>query len=347
LLAAVLHNQNDIRVEEAPTPAIGDDEALLRCRAVAICGTDMRIYGFGHSRLPSGTKRILGHELAGEIVKIGKNVEGIKEGMRAAVAPNFGCGICRMCQRGWFHLCPDYGAIGLTIDGGMAEYVRIPKIALQQGCLLEMYEGLSFEEAAVNEPFGCVYNGYARCPTKPGDVVLIVGAGPIGIMHIKMSCLAGASKVIIADTLASRLELARKLGADETLDTSKQDLKSAVMKLSNRHGADIIITACPSPQVQEQVLDVAADHAWINFFGGLPKGQELIKFNSNLVHYKELTITGSHGCSTYHCQKALELQGSKAVDLKPLITNVFELCQAEQALASALEGKGLKTVIRP
>ncbi len=95
------------------------------------------------------------------------------------------------------------------------------------------------------------------------------------------------------------------------------------------------------------MLDVAADHAWINFFGGLPKGQELIKFNSNLVHYKELTITGSHGCSTYHCQKALELQGSKAVDLKPLITNVFELCQAEQALASALEGKGLKTVIRP
>ena len=243
MLSAVLYDREDLRIEDVPKPTIYKDDALLQCRAVAICGTDMRIYRFGHSRLPSGTKRILGHELAGEIVEVGKNVEGIKEGMRAAVAPNFGCGICRMCQRSWFHLCPDYGAIGLTIDGGMAEYVRIPKIALQQGCLLEMPAGLSFKEAAINEPFGCVYNGYTRCPTKPGDVVLIVGAGPIGIMHIQMSRLAGASKVIIADTLASRLELASKLGADEIIDSSKQDLKVAVIKLTDQDGADIIVTA--------------------------------------------------------------------------------------------------------
>ncbi|MDY6912936.1 MAG: alcohol dehydrogenase catalytic domain-containing protein [Planctomycetota bacterium] len=346
MLAAILHGQNDLQIEEVPKPQISPDEVLLRCKAVSICGTDMRIYRFGHKDLPDETKRILGHELAGEVAEVGQNVKGTREGTRVAVAPNFGCGICKMCQRGWFHLCPDYGAIGLTVDGGMAEYVRIPKIALQQGCLLEMPAGLSFEEAAINEPFACVYNGYTRCPTRPADVVLIVGAGPIGIMHIQMSRLAGAAKIIIADIIASRLKLARRLGADETV-TNRKDLVDSVMELTGRRGADVVITACPSPEVQEMVVDLAADHGRVNFFGGLPKGKERINLNSNLIHYKELTITGSHGCCTYHCRKALELQGSKSVDLKPVVTNVFKLSEAKQAMAAALEGKGLKTVLQP
>ena len=347
MLAAVLHGSRDLRVQEVPTPAISDEEVLLRCKAVSICGTDMRILRFGHSRLPANNRRILGHELAGEVAEVGAEVKGIRKGMRVAVAPNFGCGTCRMCQQGWFHLCGDYGAIGLTTDGGMAEYVRIPKLALQQGCLLDMSGGLSFEEAAVNEPFACVYNGHTRCPTKPGDVVLIVGAGPIGVMQIQMCRLAGASKIIVADLVAGRLELAMRLGADAAVDTSKEDLVAKVMELTDNHGADVINTPCPDPHVQEQTVELAAEHAWINFFGGLPKDREHITFNSNLIHYKELTITGSHGCCTYHCRKALELQGSKAVELKCVISDVFELSKANEAMAHAMAGKGLKTVIKP
>ena len=118
------------------------------------------------------------------------------------------------------------------------------------------------------------------------------------------------------------------------------------MELTDNRGADII-TACPTPKIQEQAVHLAADHAWINFFGGLPKGKEHIELNSNLIHYKELTVTGSHGCCTYHCQKALELQASKAVDLRPLIRDVFELSEAERAFSAAMEGKGLKTVVKP
>lgn len=347
MLAAVLHDREDIRVEEVPTPEISDGEVLLRSRAVSICGTDMRIYRFGHRRLAAGTKRILGHELAGEVAAVGRDVHGLTEGMRVAVAPNFGCGGCRMCHRGWFHLCPDYGAIGLTVDGGQAEYVRVPKIAVQQGCLLEIPAGLSFEEAAINEPFACVYNGHLRCPTNPGDVVLIVGAGPIGNMHLQMSRLAGASRVIIADIVAARLAMARTLGADETIDTTKDDLVATVMTLTGQRGADVVITACPSPEVQTQAVELAADHGRINFFGGLPAGSEHVELDSNQIHYNELTVTGSHGCCTYHCREALELQGSGAIDLKPLITNVFELPQANEAMAAALAGEGLKTIIRP
>ncbi len=347
MLAAVLHNQNDLRIEDVRCPEISDDEVLLRSRAASICGTDMRIYRYGHSRLPAKTKRILGHEMAGEVVKTGKNVKGLKEGMRVAVAPNFGCGMCRMCQRGWFHLCAEYGAIGLTVDGGFAEYVRVPKIALQQGCLLQMSEDLSFEQAALNEPFACVYNGFERCRLEIGDIVLIVGSGPIGVMHILLARLAGASKIVVADVVACRLDLAGKLGADATINSKEQNLKEAVMELTDGDGADYIVTACPAPQVQEQVMEIAAEHARINFFGGLPKGEEHISFNSNLVHYKELTVTGSHGCCTYHCQKTLELQNSKAIDLKPLITNVFNLSEIDKAFEAAMAGKGLKTVVKP
>ena len=136
MLGAVLYNQNDMRIEDVQRSDISDDEVLLRSRAASVCGTDMRIYRYGHGQLPANTKRILGHEVAGEIAQIGKEVKGLTEGMRVAVAPNFGCGMCRMCQRGWFHMCANYGAIGLTVDGGFAEYVRIPKIALHQGGLL-------------------------------------------------------------------------------------------------------------------------------------------------------------------------------------------------------------------
>lgn len=347
MLAAVLFGQNDLRIEQIPAPEISDEEVLLRCHAASICGTDMRIYRYGHSRLPADTKRILGHEFAGSIIEIGAKVKGLKQGTRVAVAPNFGCGACTMCQRGWFHMCKDYGAIGLTEDGGFAEYVRIPKIALQQGCLLQMADNLSFDQAALNEPFACVYNGYSRCPVGPGDTVLIIGAGPIGIMHILMSRLAGAAKIIIADVIDTRLEAAVKFGADAAINSSSQDLHNAVMELSRRHGADVIITACPVPEVQEQAIALAADHARINFFGGLPKGREHIKFNSNLVHYKELTVTGSHGCCTYHCQQALELQNSEVVNLKPLVTDVFKLSGINAAFEHALEGKGLKTVVKP
>ena len=347
MLAAVLHDQNDLRVEEVRVPEIASDEVLLRCRAVAICGTDQRIYRFGHKRLPSGTKRILGHELAGEVAEVGEDVAHVRAGMRVAVAPNFGCGTCRMCLRGWFHLCPDYGAIGLTVDGGLAEYVRIPRIALQQGCLLEIPTALSFEEAALNEPFACVYNGYARCPVEPGETALIVGAGPIGLMLVQMARLAGAAAVLVANRSRPRLEPARQAGADHTIHTGEEDLVEAVMKLTAGRGVDVVFVACPAPEVQEQALELVADHGRVNLFGGLPKGREHVTINANLIHYKEATVTGSHGCCTYHCQKALDLQGSGRVDLKPLITNVFGLAEADQAMATALEGKGLKTVVTP
>lgn len=347
MLAAVLHGAQDLRIEEVAVPEIGSGEVLLRSRAAAICGTDMRIYRHGHRKLPAGTRRILGHELAGEIVQVGPGVTRLREGTRVAVAPNFGCGVCRMCEESDQHLCDDYGAIGLTVDGGFAEYVRVPEAAVQQGCLLEMPPALSFGEAALNEPLGCVCNGVERCPIEARNAVLIVGAGPIGMMLLQMARVAGAATVMVANRSPQRLALARKLGADLTVCTSRDDLVSAVRDATGGRGVDVIFIACPAPEVQEQSFEMLAVHGRVNFFGGLPTGKERITVNSNTVHYHELTVTGSHGCAVRHCMQALEVQGSPGVDLKPLVTNVFGLASADEAMATSMAGEGLKTIITP
>ena len=345
--AAVYYGIKDIRVEEVPIPHINDREVLVKCKAAAICGTDLRIYNYGHSKIPVGVKVILGHELAGDVVEVGSRVNGIKEGARVFIAPNIGCGKCYLCLQGYYHLCNDYVAIGLPLDGGFAEYVKIPERAVEQGAILEIPQNLSYEEAAISEPMACVYNGFKRCPTEPGDIVLIFGAGPIGIMHIMMSKLAGASKVIVSETSDERLKKAGELGADILINSQTQDIEGIVTEETGGKGVNLVITACPVAEVQRLALRLASLHGKINFFGGLPNGKDEVNLNTNLIHYKELMVTGSHGSDTYHCRMALDLQASGKINLKPLISNKFSLRQAQQAFETALTGRGLKTIINP
>jgi threonine dehydrogenase-like Zn-dependent dehydrogenase len=267
--------------------------------------------------------------------------------MRVFIAPNIGCGRCCQCLQGFYHLCNDYEAIGLPLDGGFAEYVKIPERAVEQGAILEIPEALSYEEAAITEPMACVYNGFKRCPVEPGDTVLIFGAGPVGIMHIMMTKLAGASRIIVAEISDERLRKAESFGVDVLINPQTEDLEKRVFEETDGKGANLIITACPSAEVQKIAPLLASLHGKINFFGGLPKGKDNINLNTNLIHYKELVITGSHGSNTYHCKMALDLQASGKINLKQLITNKFPLSQIKQAFETALTGQGLKTIIYP
>jgi len=345
--AAVYYGIKDVRLEEVPTPQINEREVLIKCRAAAVCGTDLRIYNHGHSKIPPGAKVILGHELAGEVVEVGAKVTGIKKDMRVFVAPNIGCGKCYLCLQGSYHLCNDYEAIGLPLNGGFAEYVKIPERAVEQGVVLELPEALSYEEAALNEPMACVYNGFKICPAEPGDTVLIFGAGPVGIMHLMMTRLAGASKIIVAEISKERLKQAKSLGADVLVNSQTENIEKRVYAETEGRGANLIVTACPSPEAQKIAPRLASLHGKINFFGGLPKGKDEINLNTNLIHYKELIITGSHGCNTYHCKMALDLQASGKINLQSLITNKFPLAQIKEAFEAALTGQGLKTIIYP
>jgi L-iditol 2-dehydrogenase len=347
MLAAVYHGPDDLRLEHVPIPEIGPDEVLVKVLDASICGTDLRIYHGEHRKFPPGTVRIPGHESVGEITRIGEKVRGFEAGQRVFIAPNTGCGHCAQCVSGNNNLCADYQAIGITIDGAFAEYVRIPAAAIQQGNLMPVRKEVDPAVAALIEPLACVVRGQNALHIQPGEVVLIMGAGPIGIMHLLLACLRGAGRVLVSDLVSTRLSRAVELGADRVVDLHHEDQAQVVLEESQGRGADIIIVAAPSPQAQEAALQLGAYRGRINFFGGLPKDRPTIHFDSNLVHYKELIVTGTTACSTQDCRQAAEIVNSGRIDLSPLISARFPLEEALSAFAEAENRRALKVVIEP
>lgn len=343
--AAFYYGVGDLRVEECEIPEISEHEILMKVKASAICGTDLRIYKYGHFKIPRGQRRVLGHEVAGEIVKVGAKVSGFCPGMRIAVPPNVGCGHCQMCMAGKNQLCKDYEAFGISYDGGFQEYMKIPENAIREGNVIEIPENLSYEEAAMVEPFSCAYHSYKALKTVPNEVVVIVGAGPIGACHVMINRLAGASKIIVADVSDSRLEEIRKFGTDLVINSAREDLAAAVSAATGAHGADVVITACSVPEIQQTALEIAAVHGRINFFGGMPKGKEMVTLNTNLIHYKELIALATTGSSIRDFYESMQIAASGKIPLAALRTASFSVSQAKEAFEYALSGSGMKALI--
>lgn len=344
MLAARMYDKNDMRLENIRTPEINEAEVLLKVKSTAICGTDVRMYKNGYKGITPDSPRILGHELSGVIAGVGNKVEHYKEGMRVAVAPNMGCGICNACVRGDGHLCKDYRALGINLNGGFAEYIVIPEAAVSRGNMIEIADNISFDEAAINEALSCVYNGFQKCDIRPGETVLVIGAGPIGIMHAKLAKMAGAAKVFINDLSRERLDICK--GIDKSFITvDSAQLKDSIMEATGGEGTDVCITACPAPAVQSEALELAAVNGRINFFGGLPADRQNVSLNTNLIHYKQLVVTGSTRASVLQFRKTLEFIASGILDIKGLISNRLPLFEIAGGFELAADAKGLKNVI--
>lgn len=347
MLAAVYHGPRDLRVEERPLPAIGADEALLRVVAAGICATDLRIWHGAHRKYTAGVRRIPGHEVVGDVAAVGANVSGLAVGRRVFVAPNTGCGHCRQCIGGHNNRCASYEALGITADGAFAEYMRIPAAAIRQGNVMPLPEAVDPAVGALIEPLACVLRGQDAVSPVPGDLVLIVGAGPIGIMHLLLARLRGARRVIVSDVLPHRLAPAAEAGADRVVDAGREDLAAVIAEESDGEGADVIVVAAPAHQAQAQAVHLAAQGGRISFFGGLPKDRPTVELDTNLVHYKELLVTGSTGCSTGDCRRAAALVAAGRVDLAPLVSARLPLRQAVEAMDRAEDRRSLKIVLEP
>ncbi len=345
--ALVYHKINDLRLEERDIPEINENEALIRIRAAAICSTDLRIKAHGHRDISEGSTRILGHELAGEIVEAGRKVRSLKPSMRVAIAPGIGCGNCRHCRCGMHNLCSDHNILGLGLDGGFAEYMRIPEQFISRGNILNLPDSMSFEVGSLIEPLGTVFTGAEACRIKPSDIVLIIGAGPIGIMHMMIAKVFGAQKVIVSEILRSRRDQALGFGADHVIDPAREDLKKILPDLSYGRGPDVIIIAAPSPEAQELSLELVALGGHINFFGTLPADRQVISINSNLIHYKRINIVGTTGSNVANYRRAAELLISKRLDISALISNTLPLEQAGEAFIKILSKEVYKIVLVP
>ena len=347
MLAAVYHGPNDIRVENVQKPEINKDELLIKVLSASICGTDLRIFHGNHRLYPPGTIRIPGHEVVGDIIAVGGEVTGYSIGQRVFVAPNMGCGHCKQCITGNNNQCANYQALGVTMDGGFAEYMKVPANSIRQGNIIEVSKDVDPAVAALIEPFACVLRGQNAVHIKPGEVVLVIGAGPIGVMHTKLAKARGAGKVIVSEPISTRADQVRKMGADLVINPVEQNLRNVLDEVTNGKGADVIIVAAPVHAAQESALELAAIGGRINFFGGLPKDRPTINFDSNLVHYKELVITATTACSTADCWQATDIVNAGLIDLSELVSQRFPLNEAVQAFAAAEDRKELKIVLVP
>lgn len=336
--AARLGGKDDLRVVSVPDPALGPGEILVRVRTALICGTDLRMLKNGAQVMPV----TLGHELSGVIEELGPAVRGYERGMAVAVAPNYGCGVCDECVAGRTHHCPDLEAIGIHVDGGFAELVRVPAAAVAQGNVCQIPPGLSFGEAALTEPFACVYASFERARLAPGDAVLVIGAGPIGLLHAKLYRMAGAGLVMIHDL--NEVRLAACAREDPSFVTLGPDrVKERVLELTGGRGADVIVTAASSAAAQQLAFALPALDARIILFGGLPAGHEVVPLDTNVIHYKQITVTGTTRQSLAQYRRCLRLLASGRISVGSVITATYPIDRAPEAFAAASRGEGLKS----
>jgi len=341
---AILKDIEKLEIEDVKIPDPSENEILIKVKACAICGTDIKVFHHGHKHIVF--PRITGHEVSGIVEKVGKNVKEYKEGDRVAVAPAIPCGRCYYCRKGQQTMCEHLKAIGYHYDGGFAEYMLVPENAVLNGCVNKIPDTLSFELACLAEPLACVINGQILSRIEVGDIILILGAGPIGILHSLLAKVNGAGKVILADISEERIKEAEFTGC-YLINMNKTDIYEEVKKITDGHMADRVIVAVGSKQAQEISLKLVAKRGSINFFGGLPKEAPYIQFDSNLLHYGEFFVVGTHGSTPLQNKIAIELLSTGRINIEKLITHKLPLEKIKDGFEIVENKKGMKVLIMP
>lgn len=343
--AAVLEDLENLVVKEVKSPTVGKEEVLVRVRSCAVCGSDIRIYHRGNPRVKP--PQIIGHEIAGEVVETGEKVENFKVGDRVALGADVPCGVCKFCKNGLGNNCAINYAIGYQFPGGFAEYILINEITVKYGPFHKIPDNLSFNEASLAEPLACCLNGYELANLRVGDTVVIIGAGPIGLMLIELARNMGAGKIILSQRSKERLKIAKRFSADVYISSLEENFVERIMEETDREGADVVMVACANPSAQEEALKIVGHRGRVNFFGGLSLGSRKIKIDSNLIHYRECFILGSHGSVPRQHEVALDLLSRGVIKGKNFVTHRFSLEEIKEAFQVAESHQGLKVIVSP
>ncbi len=340
--AAVVYGKNEIRIAEVPRPRPGKGEVIVKVRASGVCATDVKI--LGGAGTPAELPAILGHEVAGTVAELGAGAgeTGLYVGQRVAVYPIAACGECLYCRRGRNSLCLHEHGLGHGDDGGFAEFVRIPAEIVALGGVIDVGD-MPFDLAAMIEPVSCCLAAAEQCGTKAGDTVVVVGAGPLGLMHTVVS-KALCARVVCIDLNEERLARALRLGAMRVVNPEKEDAAAVVRDLTEV-GADVVIAAVGIPQVMESYLPLVRNGGVFNVFGGTPRG-EMMTVDPRWIHYGEITLTGTFASSVKQFHKAFDFVGSRAEEIETVISTRCGLDDILAAVRRVQTGKGTKTVLQ-
>lgn len=343
--AVVLKGPNDFKAEQMEKPKISDNDILLNMQKAAICGTDIRILEGKKTkdvRYPS----VIGHEMCGVIAEVGKSVQGFSVGDKVAIANVIPCHSCNSCLNGRENACLNRKAIGYEFNGGFAEYVLIPGIAIESGNVIKLPQEVSFAEGALIEPLACCIRGLKNAGTGFNDTVLIVGAGPIGLMHLELSKIVGARTVIVSEPLLSRREKALKLGADIVVDPTSENLSDIVMRETDGLGMDVIIIAIGVPQIINSTIKLCRKGGTVNLFAGF-SGTGECTIEANTIHYGEINVNGSTAYKRQDYLEAAQMVISRKINLEEIVTHTFKIEEFQKAYEVCKNGEGLKVVIEP
>lgn len=342
--AAVFHQPRDIRIEEVPTPTPGPGEIVIRTEVALTCGTDLKMYRRGHPLAKPPT--IMGHEFSGVIESLAPDVKNFSVGIRVVAVNSAPCDNCFYCKNGQQNLCEklDEAIIGFSWPGAYAQYVRIPSHIVRKNTYA-IPARLSFHEAAILEPLGCVVHGAHSAGIKSGDNVVIVGTGPIALLHVQVARSKGVREAIVVGRTPEKLRLAERLGATGTINTSEADPKTAVMKLTAGRGADVTIEAVGQPETWESAVGLTRKGGTVLLFGGCAKGSTAA-IDTYAVHYGELTLRGAFHHTPASVKEALDLLRTGSVKADELISasmplrnlvEAFDLMEASKVSKVAIE----------
>ena len=336
---AMYYNNKDVRIEEMPKPKIGTKELLVKVFASGICGSDvMEWYRIKKAPL------VLGHEIAGEIAEVGKDVKQYKAGDRVFVSHHIPCNTCRYCLTGHQTACETLHTTNYD-PGGFAEFIRVPELNVDRGVFILPKE-VSFEDGVFIEPLACVVRAQRACGIKPGQSIVILGGGISGMLHLLLAKALGAGRIIVTDVDNSRLSLAKKLGAEEAI-SAKDDVIKKVKELNGGRLADQVIVCTGAMPAFNQSLNLVDKGGTIMFFAPTDPGVTL-PIPVNDFWRNEITVKTSYGNDPYDAEVAIELIRSKRVPVKEMITHRLKLADAGLGFKLVAEAKeSMKVILEP
>jgi L-iditol 2-dehydrogenase len=339
--SVVYYAPKDVRIEKmASAPTAGKGECLIEVEACAICGTDIKSYSKGNPRIKP--PMIMGHEFCGTVVE--SSPPGPKVGSRAVMATTIGCGTCIYCRQGRSNICRQAEAIGFHYPGAMAPWVRIPERAVTLGHLAEVGD-LDAGVAALAEPLSCVVNGLGRLPMKEIKTALVLGLGPLGMLHALAARAKGVEKIVCCEFPGKRTELAKTLGFPDVVKPEEMD--GTFKDLSGGEGFDLVVVTAPHNPTQAKSPQYARKGGYVSFFASLPQGEEMLSVNSRMIHYNELIVFGTSDSTPVHVREAVRLLKENTATFASLVTHRLPMNRFTHAMDEIAAGNAVKVVLIP
>ncbi len=331
------YGPGDLRLEETPIPALKTGEVMVQIRSAGICATDVKTFQRGHPKIQPGS--VIGHEIAGVITEVNQ-AAGWKAGDRVAAAPYVPCLQCPQCQRGRYTTCDNL--MEEAIDpGGFAQYVRIPPRIVEHG-LVRLPEEIPYSLACLTEPLACCIHGLEALALQPGETLLIIGDGTMGLLQAILARQSGVERIILSGMIPERLDKAREL-ADVVIDASQQDLASELKRLAPA-GADKVMVSVGVPQVVETAVQYVRKGGILNIYAGMPRGQ-VISIDPNRIHYDEVQLVGTFGFTPNHFRQAAQSLLLHQTQIEKIISGSVPLDDVLSALTAMAEYRGIKYLV--